>query len=94
MNICHNMRQKNNESYVVQQIKVFENEECTNKASKTEDDQAPCLPPSSTFEPFLRSFSTNSAVDISVDNTMDVLDIKTMLLKMKRLLEQVIFSLP
>ena len=88
-----NMRQKDNQSYVEKQIKLFENEECTKKASKPKDDQVPCLPPSSTFPPFLRSFSTSSAVDISAANnlTMDVLDIKTMLLKMKRLLEQVIY---
>ena len=96
MNICDNMRQKDNQSYVEKQIKLFENEECTKKAPKTEDDQVPCLPPSSTFSPFLRSFSTNSAADISAANNvaMDVLDIKTMLLKMKRLLEQVIYPLP
>ena len=86
------MRQKDNQSYVEKQIQLFENEECSKKTSKTEDDEVPCFLLSSTFPPFLRSFSTSAAGDISAANnvTMDVLDIKTMLLKMKRLLEQVI----
>ena len=92
------MKQKTIEekSYVEKQIKLFENEECIKKASNTEDDQVPCHSPLSTFPPFLRSFSTSSASDISASNnvTMDVLDIKTMLFKMKRLLEQVIYPIP
>ena len=67
----------------------LKNEDALKKASAVDDDH-----PSSSFSPltpFLRSFSSSSAVDISAHNnaTMDVLDVKTMLLKMKRLLEQV-----
>ena len=87
------MRQKTNErnSFVEKQIKLFENEECMKKAAKTDDDQMFNLHSSSPLPPFCRSFSTSSAVDMSAYNnvTMDVLDIKTMLLKMKILLEQV-----
>ena len=73
------------------QIKLFENEECMKKSSNNDDDQMFNLPSSSPLPPFCRSVSTSSAVDMSAYNnvTMDVLDIKTMLLKMKRLLEQV-----
>ena len=85
------MKQKTIEekSYVEKQIKLFENEDASKKASKVDDDH----PSSFSFPlpPFMRSFSSSSAVDISAYNnaTMDVLDVKTMLLKMKRLLEQV-----
>ena len=84
-----NMRQKDNQSYVEKQIKLFENEDAVKKASKVEDDHSSSS--TSPLSPFMRSFSTSSAVDISAYNnvTMDVLDVKTMLLKMKRLLEQV-----
>ena len=55
--------------------------------NKADDDHGS----SSRFPLFFRSFSTSAAVDISAQNnvTMDVLDIKTMLLKIKKLLEQV-----
>ena len=85
------MRQKTSDekSYVEKQIKLFENEDAIKKASKVDDDH----PSSSSFPlpPFMRSFSSSSVLDISAYNnvTMDVLDVKTMLLKMKRLLEQV-----
>ena len=85
------MRQKTSEenSFVEKQIKLFYNKDALNKASAVDDDH-----PSSPFSPlppFLRSFSSSSAVDISAYNnaSMDVIDVKTMLLKMKRLLEQV-----
>ena len=85
------MKQKTIEekSYVEKQIKLFENEDASKKASKVDDDH----PSSFSFPlpPFMRSFSSSSAVDISAynDTTMDALDVKTMLLKMKRLLRQV-----
>ena len=86
------MRQKNSDEndYVEKQIKLFENEEISKRASKVDADHR--SPSSNPLAPFTRSFSTSSAVDISAYNnaTMDVLDVKTMLLKMKRLLEQVI----
>ena len=83
----HNTSEEN--SFVEKQIKLFENEDALKKASAVDDDH-----PSSPFSPlppFLRSFSSSSAVDKSAYNnaTMDVFDVKTMLLKMKRLLEQV-----
>ena len=85
------MRQKTSDekSYVEKQIKLFKNEDAVKKASKVDDDHSSSS--SSPMAPFMRSFSTSSAVDISNYNnaTMDVLDVKTMLLKMKRLLEQV-----
>jgi hypothetical protein len=84
------MRQKtSDESYVEKQIKLFENEDAVKKASKVDDDHS--VSSTSPLPPFMQSFSTSSAVDISNYNnaTMDVLDVKTMLLKMKRLLEQV-----
>ena len=85
------MRQKHSDenSFVEKQIKLFENEETSKRASKV--DAGHRSPSSTQLAPFTRSFSTSSAVDISAYNnaTMDVLDVKTMLLKMKRLLEQV-----
>ena len=82
------MRQKTSEenSFVEKQIKLFENEDALKKAA--DDDHPSSFSP---LQPFMRSFSSSSAVDISAYNnaTMDVLDVKTMLLKMKRLLEQV-----
>ena len=77
------MRQRTEDvGYVEKQIARFESEDCIAK-----DD----IPSSPNIPPFLRSFSTSAAADISTYNNaaMDVLDIKTMLLKVKRLLEQV-----
>ena len=79
------MRQRTEDvGYVEKQIARFESEDCIAK-----DD----IPSSPNIPPFLRSFSTSAAADISTYNNaaMDVLDIKTMLLKVKRLLEQVGF---
>jgi len=76
------MRQRTEDvGYVEKQIARFESEDCIAK-----DD----IPSSPNIPPFLRSFSTSAAADISTYNNaaMDVLDIKTMLLKVKRLLEQ------
>jgi len=76
------MRQRTEDvGYVEKQIKRFESEDCIAK------DEGP---PSPNIPPFMRSFSTSAAADVSTYNnvSMDVLDIKTMLLKVKRLLEQ------
>jgi len=76
-------------SYVEKQIKLFEDEE-SSKKSKTDYDPMLNMRTSSPIPPFNRSFSSSSAVDMSAYNsvTMDVLDMKTMLVRMKRLLEQ------
>ena len=84
-----NMRQKTDDlGYVEKQIIKFETDEYPKK-----DGHVPNLSSSPSFTPFMRSFSSSFADDISSHNNavMDVLDIKTMLLKMKRLLEQVTF---
>jgi hypothetical protein len=85
------IRQKTSEenSLVEKQIKLFENEDTTKKTLTANDYHQSSS--SSCFPPVMRSFSTSSAVDISAYNnaTIDALDFKTMLLKMKRLLEQV-----
>ena len=86
------MKQKTGDiSYVEKQIKRIENKDVPKK-----DDDLSMFSSSPSFPPaFLRSFSTSSAGDTSTYNNaaMDVLDIKTMLLRMKRLLEQVTFFL-
>ena len=84
------MRQRCEDTgYVEKQIKRFESEDSLKK-----DDKVPDIPFSQNFPPFLRSFSTNTSEDLITHNNavMDVLDIKTMLLKVKRLLEQVRFN--
>jgi len=76
------MRQRTEDvGYVEKQIARFESEDCI---AKDDVQSSPNIPP------FLRSFSTSAAAEISTYNNaaMDVLDIKTMLLKVKRLLEQ------
>ena len=89
------MRQISNavDSFVEKQIKLFENEDSVKKAAKNNVDQPYNLHSlsSSPHPPFSRSVSLSSAVDMSAYNnvTMDVLDIKTMLLRVKRVLEQV-----
>ena len=57
------------------------------KAYKADDDESFF----SISQHLVRSFSVSSAQDMSAYNnvTMDVLDIKTMLLQMKRILEKV-----
>ena len=85
------MKQKTGDiSYVEKQIQRIENKDDPKK-----DDDLSKLSSSPSFPPaFFRSFSTSSAGDTSTFNNaaMDVLDIKTMLLRMKRLLEQVTYS--
>ena len=83
------MRQNTDDTgYVEKQIKKFEKDEYPKK-----DDHVPKLSSSPSFTPFIRSFPSTVVEETSNHNNavMDVLDIKTMLLKMKRLFEQVIF---
>ena len=78
--------------YVEKQIKKFEKDKYPKK-----DNHVPKLSSSPSFAPFIRSFPSSVVEDTSNHNNavMDVLDIKTMLLKIHRLLQQVIiFVLP
>ena len=63
-------------------------EDTSNKCLKTKTDVESRIP---VTNPFLRSFSMSATADITDNNnvTMDVLDIKTLLLRLKRILEQV-----
>ena len=87
------MRQKENDmnSFVEKQRKLFENEESVKKVAQTDIDHPYDVQSCSPHPPFSRSVSLSSAVSMSAYNnvTMDVLDIKTMLLRVKRVLEQV-----